>query len=587
MKNSTLFSLALFFTISVNSQAQEFTRVTDSANALARHGVNTGNIYTGASWIDYDGDGWLDCFVNSNYLYHNNQDGSFTRVDFGPAAQGLGQGNSWGDIDNDGDPDVIIAASPSRYFRNDNGAFTEAPLLENAPANMRFWSACLGDYNEDGWLDVYLTHPRGFLGASRTSLLLANNGNGAFSEVAENTETDDELAAFTVGSWWDYDLDGDLDLFVGSGEVSFLSRDHIYINQYTETGTPSLERLTTGPLAEDLRDGQNWNWIDYDNDGDLDGYVTNYLSSRQNDLYRNDGGQYVRMTAEDAGPIAGQAGLGLTNLWADFDNDGFLDCYVAFDGGKARFYHNNGDGAFSEEEKVFTQTGATRGATAGDYDNDGFVDLFVSSQSATTAGLFHNEGNGNQFFNLELRGTASNTSAIGARVRLKATINGRAMWQQREINAQNSFNGHNSLRAHFGLGDAAAIDSLLIEWPMGMTETYTHLAVGQFCRATEGEGTSCSLINATWENGLPSGSLELLPNLSQGGTVLLRYQLPGAGMGQLDIFGLNGRRLPGLTWKVQGQGSLPASVEGLANGVYVVRLRGEGGLIAKKLVVQR
>ena len=575
-------SLLLLLFTCLAAHTQEFTKVTDPDNELAGHGTNAGNFYSGASWIDYDGDGWLDCFINSNHLYHNGQDGSFTKVEFGPGAQGLGRGNSWGDIDNDGDPDVIIAATPSQYFRNNGGSFTQVPLLEPLPSNRRFWSACLGDYNEDGWLDVYLAHPRGFLGSNRSSLLLANNGDGTFSEVTENTETDDELAAYTVGSWWDYDLDGDLDLFVGSGEVSALSRDHIYINQYTETGTASLTRLNDGPLATDLRDGQNWNWIDYDNDGDLDGFVTNYISSKANDFYRNDNGSYVKLTVEDVGSIANQNGAGLANLWADFDNDGFLDCFMGLDGGQARFYHNNGDGSFSEEQQPFTSNGATRGAAAGDYDNDGFVDLIISSQSASTAGLYHNEGNTNKFINLQLNGTESNTSAIGARVRVKAAINGLAMWQQREINAQNSFNGHNSLRAHFGLGDAIIVDSLVIEWPMGMVEVYTDIQPGQFLIATEGE----SLVSSSKEAVLSSDRAELFPNLTAGGTVTLQYDIPDAHHIRLLVFDSEGRLLPQLSEQADyPSGKMQIHTQGLKAGLYLLRLQSDKGFIIKKLIV--
>ena len=574
----------LFCLLSILGLAQEFTKITDPDNDLANHW--TLSAYTGVSWIDYDTDGLIDCFVNSNNLYHNEGGGNFEKVTFSGINSGDGNGNSWGDIDNDGDLDVIIAATPSKYYRNDGGGiFTQTPITEETIDTFNFWSAALGDYNQDGWLDLALMHPAGFLPfsgpISRPSLLFVNDGDGTFTRVT-NTPVDDELVAHTVGSWTDYDLDGDLDLFIGSGEVGFLSTDHIYINQLAETGTANLVKLTQGPLATDLRDGQNWNWIDYDNDGDLDGFVTNYFGSKTNDLYRNENGTYVKMTTDDVGNIVGQTGLGLCNIWADFDNDGFLDCYVTFDGQTDRFYHNNGDGTFTEVNNALTVGGNTRGASAGDYDNDGYMDIFVSSASNSSKGLYHNDGGENNWVNFSLL-TQAGAPAIGTKVRLKATINGLAMWQMREINSQNSFNGHNSLRVHFGLADATQIDSLEITWPDGTVEQYANLSINQFCSFSEGS-SDCDLSTAV--NPEPVHySLEVYPNPTAG---ILNVTTPEVLIGEkqviIGINTLNGRAITRLS--VAGQASLEGDTRNLSPGVYLISLLGENQVFTQKIIIQ-
>ncbi len=162
----------------------------------------------------------------------------------------------------------------------------------------------------------------------------------------------DTLAPFTVPTWSDYDQDGDMDLFIGSGPGGSTSTDFLYKNLLIETGIPDLVRLLTVPLATDQVDGQVWNWIDYDNDGDLDAFLTNY-STVPNNLYRNNNGTYERMTAAQVGTIVSDPGSYLANLWGDFDNDGDLDCFVTRDvPQQSRYYNNNGNGTFTRRDSL-------------------------------------------------------------------------------------------------------------------------------------------------------------------------------------------------------------------------------------------
>lgn len=139
------------------------------------------------------------------------------------------------------------------------------------------------------------------------------------------------LAPYTVATWSDYDLDGDPDLFIGAGPANGTpGPDFIYRNMMVETGLPDLVRVTEGPLATKNRDGQVFNWIDFDNDGDLDVYVTNWGGAGQgglrDELYRNDSGELVEIAT---GNIVTDEQVPLGSTWGDFDNDGDLDAYVA------------------------------------------------------------------------------------------------------------------------------------------------------------------------------------------------------------------------------------------------------------------
>ena len=568
-----------------------FTKVTDPENDLTQQ--TPINIYNGVSWVDYDGDGWEDCFINSNNLYRNTQDGSFEKIEFSAVNFGAGNGATWGDYDGDGDLDVFIAAAPSFLYRNDIDSFAVATITEEPIDTFNFWSASWGDYDNDGWLDLALMHPAGFIPftnpLSRPSLLLRNNQNGTFSYV--DSPLDDELAAHTIGTWTDFDLDGDQDLFVGSGEVNFISRDHIFVNQLSETGTASLVRLEEGALATDLRDGQNWNLIDYDLDGDLDAFITNYNPAKANDLYLNDAGTYVLQTANVVGSIANQNGNGLNNVWADFDNDGYQDCFVNFDGGqKDRFYHNNGDGTFTEVEQVFSSNVTSRGAAAADYDNDGFQDLMITGASANAIGLYHNEGNDNSWLQLSLEGAAPNTTAIGAKVRIKSTIQGSPKWQIREINAQNTFNGHNSYRVHFGLSDASMVDSLVLSWPDGAEQILTNVVANQICTWTQGELPDCSIVSSTQAPSSKQAFLEIFPNpIQEEGQISVHYKFQSAGATYWSVYDTSGRLVIAETelslQEREAKTQLP--IPNLESGTYILKMsRGEERLQVRLVVVQ-
>jgi hypothetical protein len=157
----------------------------------------------------------------------------------------------------------------------------------------------------------------------------------------------------------DYDIDGDIDLFIGSGPASGSpARDFIYRNFRQEYSVPFyLDRIDTGIIGTDLVDGQNWNWIDYDNDGDLDAFLTNYSQNVLNRLYRcDDPHYYVKMTAAQVGTIVSDPGFYLSNTWGDFDNDGDIDCFLTRDASQtSRYYTNNGNGTYKIDTIAFTQ----------------------------------------------------------------------------------------------------------------------------------------------------------------------------------------------------------------------------------------
>ena len=470
------------------ARSQTFQKQTDPANPIVTTQTNTN--YAGPAWIDFDGDGDLDLFGSNTYLFRNDAPGGsgFSRVsvDFlgGKIQTGISAGISWGDYDNDGDPDVMIAGNPALLNRNegeDRFSIVQSkdigPGLPDLPFDdTRGWAAAWADCNNDGNLDLLITHAAGFHGTPLPCHFFLGDGDRLIRQ--QGYEFTSITAPYTVASWADYDMDGDQDLFIASGPAGSAARDYLYKNLLKENGTLGFERITDGPLGTDLQDGQLYNFIDYDNDGDLDIFLTNYNGAPDR-LYRNDGGTYVNAS----GVLAAQGGH-LANNWADFENDGDQDLIITSEAGTTAFL-NNGDGSFSPYSSDFTASGATRGASFGDYDQDGDLDLYVMG-SGQGQGLFKNTTeNANHWVQFDLEGIVSNRSALGALVKVKATIGGQPVWQMRVVSSQNSFGGHDTYRVHIGLGDATLIDSVLIQWPSGQSSAVGGIAVDTLHRLLE------------------------------------------------------------------------------------------------------
>jgi hypothetical protein len=323
--------------------------------------VTTGDIvtipalYWNGCWGDYDDDGWLDLFVGAtlpstrNYLHHNNGDGTFTLIDDAamPKSPSQQHGCAWGDYDNDGHLDLIVTAGNPGTFHN---------------------------------------------------MLYRNEGDGTFSWVTEGPlYTETRAGGFHAPSWGDYDNDGLLDLFIAGHDF----RNRLFRNR----GDGSFARILDNAIVMDLSDAAARAFADYDDDGDLDLFVGNHNGFFPNFLYRNDGtGGFTSVTDSGLSEVAFTWG----SSWADYDNDGFLDLFLA-NSERNFLYHNEGNGTFTRvidstlEQETLPANHIFASSAWADYDNDGFLDLFVSIGNCypdPDCGppfhnfLYHNEGDG-------------------------------------------------------------------------------------------------------------------------------------------------------------------------------------------------
>lgn len=609
----------------------------------------------GCSFVDINNDGYLDIFIPNHYegepfLYINNGNGGFTEQAsiYGLLRENIVppdrwnyedmdfHGNAWGDFDNDGDQDLYIASGyaggaksePKRnhFLRNDGSNFVEIALTAGVDDGRgRGRTPMWIDYNNDGYLDLFLTNVALKGSPSR---LFENNGDGTFTDVTQSAGLYNLLddKDFEAAIWGDYDFDGDLDLFMSAFKydeknLPLLPSPLLFRNNGDGTFTDITTEAKLNENTTEWKIGTGIALGDYDNDGDLDLFIAqggdkqgldwdensikfyvvcnstsehhvNFFTTGNQvtfnlDLYGNDlkkewvfigqncqnpdslpftltegeaygepldcpdvvfriwqdeddkewhismkqsvtypainnnrtgwittSGSFVNVTHNlpsyenlryrsflfrnnsdgtfsDVTTEANLEYLGWRSsvAWADFDNDGFLDLYIVnfdpFDSAPNSLYHNNGDGTFTEiaENARVTGTVVGRGDTAivGDYNNDGFLDIFITN--GRTLGVFgegpyilyKNNGNNNSWLKIKTVGTIGNRDGIGAKiwVTVQDTV------QYREQIGGTTLYGQNSPLIHFGLGGASKIDRLRIEWLSGRVEEYTDIDVNQ------------------------------------------------------------------------------------------------------------
>ena len=453
--------------------------------------VSDGGFTSGCSWWDYNNDGFPDLFLTDrkrhNYLYTGDENHTFTTTVIGSDIYGIAssEASTWGDYDNDGDADLFVANSDQANFlyKNQDGS-----LLQLVPDNIAndggvSYGCAWGDFDNDGYLDLFVAN-------QNVNFLYQNNGDGTFTRITTgDIATDDQVSLGCA--WGDYNNDGWLDLFVAN-----VGRNALYTNN----GDSTFSKVSTGDIVTDENYSTGGSWGDYDNDGDLDLFVTNF-DNQNNALYRNNGdGTFSKVTTGD---VVNDGSFSASSAWGDFDNDGDLDLFVANSKTeKNLLFQNNGDGTFTRltQGAIANDLANSQACSWADYDNDGDIDLFVANAWAQDNFLYENTGSDNHWVQIKCIGTAANISAIGTKIRVKATINGESVWQMREISSQTGHASQNNPIACFGLGDATTIDSIKVEWPGGLVQGWANPPIDRLLIITEGSNAlpvDLSYFNAT------------------------------------------------------------------------------------------
>jgi hypothetical protein len=555
--------------------------------------VTTGEIVTdavltqGCAWVDYDNDNDMDLFVannnnTNNALYSNNGDGTFTKLTSGiivTDGSSTSQG-SWGDYNNDGNIDLfitnkenVISQDNSLYLNNGNGDFTK--ITSGAIVNDQGYSfgSAWADINNDGYLDMFVVNQI----PTENNFLYMNNGDETFTKITTGDIVNIPATSYSC-SFGDYDNDNNTDLFVANRDgVNFL---------YHNNGDGTFTRIIDGDIANDLEYSIGANWVDYDNDLDLDLYVSNG-NGENNSLYvNNNDGTFTKDTTLE---IANDGIHTLCSNWADIDNDGDLDLYITTLNNNL-LYANNGDKTFTRvtTNTIIADNLSSRGCAWADYDNDGDMDLFVANYGVAN-NLYTNDGNSNSWINIKCDGTGSNKSGIGAKVRLKATINGSPTWQFRQISLQSGYLAQNSLVVHFGLGDAQSIDSVIVEWTSGLTEAFAVPGINQSFTAQEGEGSKLTSAGSSDRDEVLLSSYKLSQNYPNpfNPSTIINYQLPITNFVSLKVYDVLGNRVATLVndEKPAGNYSVNFNASNLSSGIYFYQLKANNFIQTKKMIL--
>ncbi len=483
---------------------------TDMAANLKMDKVDGGR---GSAWGDYDNDGDEDIVAVGTYqphvLYRNNGDGTFTNVaeQAGIADPRGGWGSLFADYDNDGYLDLYItrggwsgAAENTLYHNNGDGTFTDVTHTAGVADPQSSFCAAWADYDNDGFLDLYIAD--GVIGDGAANVLYRNNGDGTFTNIAESAgvaNTGNSLGT----AWGDYDKDGYIDLHV----VNFGQSNVLYRNNGDGTFTDVTP--TTG-MTLPVTDAFVTFFLDVDNDADLDIFISNSGSFQafiagqitgaaphdgdRQVLYRNNGdGTFTDVTRE-SGLYHAFGAMGAN--FGDIDSDGYLDIYLATGAPQMgrlerdALFRNNGDGTFTDATLALGlgNIGKGHGVTFGDVDTDGDVDIYVPVGGAFIGDQWHNlfyqnTGTGNNWLTLKLVGVKSNRDGIGAKVTLR--VGDSVIY--REVSGGCGFGSTNSLSLEIGLGKHTKVDTLEIVWPSGQVDTHRNLSVNQKRVITEGK----------------------------------------------------------------------------------------------------
>jgi hypothetical protein len=486
MSNKNFLFLIFLLFFSTQLSAQTFVNRATDFNIMEGYGdLDLEEFGGGVSFFDFNGDGWDDlCFPtaagDSLLFFHNNQ-GVFEKINALVLETAATKQLLWADIDNDGDKDLLITnfMAANRLYENDgNMNLTDITLsagffLFPEPT----YGATFGDYDADGFLDLYITNRSNGTFDSFTNYLWKNNGNNTFTNVTIQTNTSDGLKVSFCATFIDINQNLRPDLYIANDRLAantlFLNNGNTFADISFSSGTDIV--------ANAMNVGSG----DYNNDGHLDIYVTN--TTEGNVLYKNNSDETFTDMATSAGVAFNQVSWGAN--FFDYDNDGDLDLYVSseeVENGKANaLYENLGDGTFYQPlpDGIAGDTLISFGNAIGDFNLDGKMDVVVVNAYSDPMLIWENQtDNDNNWLKVNLEGVESNRDGIGSWIEIYHD----GQKQVRYTKCGTAYLAQNTQTEHFGLGTFETLDSVIIRWQKGLIDRFENVPANQILEVVEG-----------------------------------------------------------------------------------------------------
>lgn len=464
----------------------------------------------GCGFFDFDNDGWDDItFIqetDSVVLYRNNN-GVFESIpsvafQIGQIRQAL-----WVDYDNDGDYDLFMTSTNgfARLYQNDgNFNFSDVTVAAGIATGVaNNFGVTFADYDLDGYLDFYLARYQMSGNAnnpSHVNALYKNNGDGTFTDMTLFAGVADSTQPSFMGIWIDINRNGLPDLYVINDRV--LWGNSMYLNN----GDGTFTDITAICGAEMFgQDPMGATFGDYDNDGDLDIALSNGgPPSKPVRLYTSNGDETFFENGVQMGIWINETFMcSWGGSWIDVDNNSFLDLYMTTGllmpaSGEARSYlfMSNQANSFTDSPQLFSgnHVAASYSVAKGDIDNDGYADMIVQNAKNYNSFIWKNNygpPTGNNYIKITLQGTLSNTMAIGSWI----TVYCQGSELTHYTRCGESFISQDSQHHIFGLGQAQMIDSIVIDYPSGISDVFYNVPVNQHLYFSEAETLTFELDN--------------------------------------------------------------------------------------------